>query len=121
MSGEPAVHRGGIYLVDLGPEPGRGEEPVGAARYRPALVVQNDLGNAAAATTIVVLLTSRRASQTYPFQVDLPAGVLGRAGVILCEQIRTVSLERVDRRLLADCPAHVMEEVDEALRVSLGL
>jgi mRNA interferase MazF len=121
MNGEPAVHRGGIYLVDHGQEPGWGQEAAGSSRMRPALVVQNDLGNQEAATTIVVALSSHVPSQAYPFQVALPADVLGRAGVIMCEQVRTVSLERVDRRLLAECPSQVMDEVDAALRVSLGL
>jgi mRNA interferase MazF len=115
------VHRGGIYLVDFGPEPGRSENMGDKSRLRPALVVQNDLGNEAAGTTIVVALSSRVPSRVYPFQVLLPAELLGREGVIMCEQVRTVSLERVDPRPLAECPRELMAQVEAALRVSLGL
>lgn len=121
MSEKPAVRRGGIYLVDVGLEPGWTQSATGPSRMRPALLVQNDLGNEAAATTIVVALSSHIPSQAYPFQVGLPAEVLGRTGVIMCEQIRTVSLERLDRQILAECPSQVMDEVDAALRLSLGL
>jgi mRNA interferase MazF len=109
------VKRGGIYLVDLS------AEPETQTKKRPMLVVQNDQGNEAAATTIVVALTSINPSQLFPFHVQLPAEVLGKAGLILCEQVKTVSLDRVDRHLLAECPEDVMRQVDEALRLSLGL
>jgi mRNA-degrading endonuclease toxin of MazEF toxin-antitoxin module len=39
----------------------------------------------------------------------------------MCEQVRTVEVERLDREPVAQCPPEVMEQVDEALRYSLGL
>jgi mRNA-degrading endonuclease toxin of MazEF toxin-antitoxin module len=84
-------------------------------------VVQNDLGNVAGATTIVVSLSSRMPSRLYPFHVALPAEVLGRPGVIMCEQIRTIEIERLDREPVAECPAEVMRQVEQAIRHSLGL
>jgi mRNA interferase MazF len=110
-----SIRRGGIYLVDLGPD------ATGQPRKRPMLVVQNDQGNQAAATTIVVALTSVTPSESFPFHVTLPAGVLGKPGVIHCEQIKTVSIDRVDPEPVAFCSAQVLQQVDEALRVSLGL
>jgi mRNA-degrading endonuclease toxin of MazEF toxin-antitoxin module len=111
-----SIKRGFIYLVDLGTDPVSGRP-----RKRPALVVQNDQGNEAGATTIVVALSSMRPSQLFPFHVRLPAAVLGKPGVILCEHVKTVSLDRVDKYPLAECPPAVMKEVDGALRLSLGL
>ena len=84
-------------------------------------MVQNDLGNRAGATSIVVALTSINPSQLFPFHVPLPAEVLGKPGVILCEQMRTISLDRVDGFALAECSGELMAQVDEALRLSLGL
>jgi mRNA interferase MazF len=109
------IKRGCIYLMDLGPD------LTGQPKKRPVLVVQNDQGNRTGATTIVVALTSLSPSQLFPFHVPLPADVLGKPGVILCEQVRTVSLERVDSFPLAECSAELMEQVGEALRLSLGL
>jgi mRNA interferase MazF len=109
------IKRGGIYLVDLGPDAG------GQARQRPVLVVQNDQGNRAGATTVVVSLTSVVPSQLFPFQVHLPAEVLGKPGVVHCEQIKTVSIDRVESYAVGECPPEVMRQVDEALRLSLGL
>jgi mRNA interferase MazF len=109
------VKRGGIHLFDLGPDPG------GQPRKRPVLVVQNDAGNQMGATTVVVSLTSVVPSEIFPFQVQLPAGVLGKPGVIHCEQIKTVSIDRLDADPVAECSAEVMTRVDDALRMSLGL
>ncbi len=109
------IKRGCIYLVDLNSDPDL--EP----KKRPMLVVQNDQGNQTGATTIVVSLTSVTPSQTFPFHVHLPADVLGRPGVILCEQVKTFSFDRVDPYRLAECSPEIMRQVDEALRLSLGL
>jgi mRNA-degrading endonuclease toxin of MazEF toxin-antitoxin module len=113
MAGD--IKRGGIYLVDIGPD------ATGAPRKRPVLVVQNQPGNDAGATTIVVALTSVVPSQLFPFQVHLPEDVLGRPGVIHCEQIRTVSIDRMEPPAVAEVSAGVMAEVDAALRASLAL
>ena len=115
MIAAEGIKRGGIYLVDLGADAG------GQPKKRPVLVVQNDQGNRAGATTVVVSLTSLVPSRSFPFQVHLPAGVLGKAGVIHCEQIKTVSIDRVEPHAVAECPPDVMRQVDEALRLSLGL
>jgi mRNA interferase MazF len=108
------IKRGNIYLVDIGTDPA---QPM----QRPVLVVQNDQGNRAGSTTIVVSLTSVIPSQRFPFHVHLPAEVLGKPGVILCEQMKTVSLDRIDPYVLAECTPDVMRQVDEALKLSLGL
>ena len=110
-----AIKRGGIHLLDLGPD------MAGQPRKRPVLVVQNDQGNQAGATTVVVSLTSVVPSDLFPFQVPLPAGVLGKAGVIHCEQIKTVNVDRLESAPLAECSTDVLSAVDDALRVSLGL
>jgi mRNA interferase MazF len=109
------IRRGRIYLVDLSADAG------GPAKKRPMLVVQNDQGNLAAATTIVVSLTSMTPSLPFPFHVHLPADVLGKPGVVLCEQVKTVSVDRVEPYPLAECSPDIMREVDGALRLSLGL
>jgi len=119
MTSGGEVKRGSIYLADLGPGPGaqRGDR----SKKRPVLVVQNDWGNAYSDTTIVVPLSSGMPSRSYPFHVELPADLLGKPGIAMCEQLWTLNLERLDPRRLAVCPAALMAQVDEALRHSLGL
>jgi mRNA-degrading endonuclease toxin of MazEF toxin-antitoxin module len=93
----------------------------GLTKRRPALVVQNDQGNAVGSTTVVVALSSRVPSRLYPFHVALPEQILGREGVVMCEQLRTIEMERLDREPLGQCPPDVMGRVEQAMRHSLGL
>lgn len=107
--------RGQVCWVDF--SPGRGSEQAGT---RPALVVQNDIGNRASATTIVAAITSRLPTADYPFLVRLPDGLLPKPSVVKCDQLMTVAKRRLGKRL-ATVPPDVMARVDEALLVSLGV
>jgi mRNA interferase MazF len=113
MVSEP--RRGQIYWVDF--TPARGSEQAG---IRPALVVQNDIGNRASSTTIVAAVTSRLPSADYPFLVRLPDGLLPKRSVVKCDQLMTVTKQRLGD-LLATLPPDLMARVDDALLVSLGV
>jgi len=112
------VRRGDVVVVELNPT--RGSEQRGT---RPCLVVQNDVGNENARTTIVVPFTTSFDEQVYPFEVLVPAEecALGEDSVALCSQLRTVSTEHRITDNLGAIPAERMEEVDTALGYSLGL
>ena len=108
--------RGEIYYVDW--SPGRGTEQTGT---RPALVIQNDVGNQYSPTTIVVAISSQQ-RRVYPFQVSVTAQESGlpRDSVIKCEQIQTIDQARLG--LLAGVLGmEKVGEVDLALHRSLGL
>ncbi|HET9464223.1 MAG TPA: type II toxin-antitoxin system PemK/MazF family toxin [Gemmatimonadales bacterium] len=111
------ISRGEIFWVNFGAT--RGREQAG---QRPAVVIQNDAGNASSETTIVALITSRRFSRPYPFHVEIgPADSgLQDPSTILLEQMQTVSIQRLRRRI-GLLSADVMVEVDRAIHHSLGL
>ena len=108
------VRRGNIHWVDF--DPVRGSEQ---GKKRPALVIQNNLGNLTSSTTIVIAITSQLPSKSYPMHVHIALG--GRPAVVLCEQIRTVSLERIDPKVISELMPEQMRQVEEALRHSLGM
>jgi mRNA interferase MazF len=109
--------RGDVFLVTFDPT-------IGAEirKTRPAVVIQNDVGNRAGSTTIVAAITSQVKSPLYPFEVLVPSGEggLGKSSVVLLNQIRTIDRARLVRRLGA-LRRETMARVDEALIVSLGL
>jgi len=86
--------RGEIWLADLGT--GRGHEQQGP---RPVLVVSDDALNAGlSGLVIVVPLTSRVAkSRGIPAHIPVapPEGGLKTPSVILCDQVRTISKDRL--------------------------
>jgi mRNA interferase MazF len=108
------VRRGCIYWVDFDPVFGSEQ-----GKRRPALVIQNNLGNLTSDVTTVIAITSQVPSKRYPMHVHVT--LLGKPFVILCEQIRTVSLERVESEVIAELPPELMEQVEEAIRHQLGL
>lgn len=89
-------NRGEIWLADLGT--GRGHEQSGR---RPALVVSDDAFNhGLAGLVMVVPLTSKvKKSRNIPthIPVDPPEGGLKTPSVILCDQLRTISKDRLSK------------------------
>jgi mRNA interferase MazF len=110
--------RGEIYLATLDPTVGRE-----IRKTRPALVIQNDVSNEFSATTIIAPITSKVKTPLSPVHVLIAAGretglhVLSAA---LLNQIRTVDRQRLVQRL-GSANIHTMEQVDDAIRISLGL
>jgi mRNA interferase MazF len=112
------LRRGEIYLCSFDPTVGHEIK-----KTRPALVIQNDVGNLYSPLTIVVAITSAVSPVLYPVEVVIEPtaanGLEARSSIRL-DQIRTVDRQRLVRRLgMAD--SATMAKVDEALKISLGL
>ncbi len=111
-------NRGEVWEVDL--EPVRGSE---TGKKRPCLIIQNDIGNKYAPTTIIAVIKgAEHVAKDYPIDVHIKAGVGGlvKDSVIMCSQIRAVDKERLLRHFGKVSP-HVMKEVNKALKISLEL
>lgn len=115
------MRRGEICLVDLAPA--RGTE---ADKQRPAVIVSNDGANATATRlgrgVVTVVPVTSNVERIYPFQVLLEADATGltRDSKAQAEQVRSVAVERIGRRV-GFVPAQVMSQLDEALRLHLAL
>jgi mRNA interferase MazF len=115
------MRRGEIWLVDL--EPALGSE---AGKRRPAVIVSNDHLNETSerlrrGVVTVVPLTSNT-THVWDFQVLLPATETGlaRDSKAQAEQVRTVDVRRLGRRL-GRLPPHLIWQVDETLSLHLAL
>lgn len=112
-----SVKRGDIVLANL--EPVMGSEQ---GKIRPCVVIQNDLGNITAPTTIVAAMTSSTEHQ-YPFTVLVEKGEanLQSNSLIMLNQIRTISIEdRILKKIGSLKPA-TMKKIDDAIKTSLAL
>lgn len=114
------MRRGDVYYVDFGRPP----ERVGSEQYglRPAVIIQNDVGNQHSPTTIVAALTSRIDARRLPVNVDTSRAESGlrKDGRIMLSQLMTVDRRRLGR-FVGRIPVAVMDRVDVALKVSLAL
>ena len=110
--------RGTVWLVDADPS----RPPVGTEIWpdRPAVVVSNDTSNARSGFVSVVYLSSSSRKRSSPVHVPVPAGAGRKQSMALCEQVHTVDASRLVRPM-GSLPPAVMADVDDALRVSLGL
>ena len=111
-----AALRSEIWLVEF--DPVRGHEQGGS---RPALVVSNDVFNASAADLIVVVPITSKGRTIRSFLKIEPADTgLKLTSYIICDQVRTVSKDRLKGKLGA-LPQPVMAEVKERLKYLLDL
>ncbi len=112
-----ALRRGDIYYADLGgPAKTRGSEQRGR---RPVLVIQNDIGNHYAPTTIVAILTSQK-KKYLPTHVALSnfAG-LAKSSTVCLEQIKTIDKSRLEE-YRGNVGVEIMKEIEKAIAISLG-
>ncbi|SEN90435.1 mRNA interferase MazF [Mesobacillus persicus] len=111
------VKRGDVYFADLSPVVGSEQGGV-----RPVLVIQNDIGNRFSPTVIVAAITAQIQKAKLPTHVEIDAKRYGfeRDSVLLLEQIRTIDKQRLTDKI-THLDDEMMDKVDEALQVSLGL
>jgi mRNA interferase MazF len=109
--------RGEIYFVNL-------DLTVGSEQggRRPAVIIQNDVGNQYSPVVIAAAITSRPSTRQRLTDVTLNAGTAGLEleSRVLLNQIRTLDKRRIGK-LVGRLSTDDMVRVDEAIKISLGL
>jgi mRNA interferase MazF len=112
------VQRGEIYWLDWNPS--RGSEQAGR---RPALVVQTDVANQKPHYPLTVVVAVSTQGRAIPFHVAVhpeAANGLSALSYVKCEQIMTVSKDRLISRIGAVDSA-TMAKVNQAIKQVLSL
>jgi len=113
-----APRRGEIFLVDF--EPTRGHE---IKKTRPALIIQNDIGNRHSGITIVAAITSKISPVPYPVEVLVQPsktnGLVAPSSIHL-GQIRSIDRGRLVKKL-GSIDSVTMRKVEDAILISLGI
>lgn len=108
--------RGEIWLLDL--DPTRGHEQAGR---RPGLIVSVDQFNHGPAGLVVVLpITTREKGIPFHVEVAIQTPGLAKKSFIKCEDLRSVSKERL-LSCLGRVSPRIMEAVEDRIRILLGL
>ena len=109
--------RGDVLLIDLGQE-GKGSEQKGK---RPCVVISNNRGNGFSPVLTVLSVTSPQKA-VIPTHVEIEKskenGLTYDKSLVLAEQVRTVSKERIIRKL-GSLSEEDMNKVNDAIMVSL--
>lgn len=108
------ILRGEIRWADL--DPLRGREQAG---LRPVLVLSHDVFNARSGTVIGMAITSQPQRAGFPLTVELESVALPKRSWVKVSQIRTLSVERIGRRIGSVSP-EVLDQIIEGLYEIVG-
>lgn len=111
------IYRGDIVIVDF--EPVKGSEQGG---IRPALIIQNNLGNKFSTTTIVAPITAKDFTKNYPTNVFISSKNSGlkKDSTVLLNQIKTIDKRRI-KKVVGKLNENLLWKVDQEIKISLDL
>lgn len=111
------IHRGEIYLIDLSNQVGSEQGGV-----RPAIIVQNEIGNLHSPTTIVCPLTSKKKTMSATHVALSPddAGII-QDSTVLCEQVRVIDKARIRKKVGEVKNKQKIEDINQKILVSFGI
>lgn len=107
------ILRGDVRCADL--DPARGHEQSG---QRPVLVLSADVFNERSGTVIAMAVTSQPQKAGFPLSMELESGRLPKRSWVKISQVRTLSVERIGRKLGTVPPeelAHILDGLNEIL------
>ena len=101
------ILRGEIRWADLNPV--RGREQAG---LRPVLILSHDIFNERSGTVIAMAITSQLQRAGFPLILKLKSDNLPRQSWIKISQIRTLSVERIGKRIGKVSPEELIQVVE---------
>jgi len=106
-----------VWHADL--DPVEGHEQAGK---RPCLVISDDRNNHGA-SGLITILPMNRTKRANPFHVPIspPEGGVTNDCVIMCDQIRTISLDNCVGEYWGDIDPATMAIVEDRVTIYLGL
>ncbi len=108
--------RGDIWLIDFNPT--KGHEQAG---IRPGLIISTDYFNSGPADLVVIIpITTTQTGIPLHIEVNPPEGGLKRNSTIKCDNIRSVSKERLIEKW-GSVSDETMLKVEECIRLLLEL
>ena len=107
------ILRGEIRWANLNPV--RGREQAG---LRPVLILSQDIFNERSGTVVAMAITSQPQRAGFPLTLELKSGILPKPSWVKISQIRTLSVERIGKRIGRTSPeelAQVVEGLNEII------
>jgi mRNA interferase MazF len=108
------ILRGEIHWADL--NPAKGKEQAG---LRPVVILSQDVFNERSGTVIAVAITSQPQRAGFPLTLELDPDDLPKRSWVKISQIRTLSTERVGKRIGA-VSQEKLDQIIEGLNEIIG-
>ena len=112
-----SISRGDACIVDFGDTVGSVQSGI-----RPAVVLQNNIGNRHSSTVIVAPMTKSVTKAHLPTHVSIRKGDGGvlKNSMVLTEQIIVIDKSQIDR-IIGRLSNQTMDRINQAVRISLAL
>lgn len=101
------ILRGDIRWADLNPT--RGREQAG---FRPIIVLSNDIFNERSGTVIAMAITNQPQRAGFPLTLELTSKHLPQRSWVKISQIRTLSVERIEKKIGTVTPEELSQLVE---------
>lgn len=101
------ILKGDIRWADLNPV--RGHEQAG---LRPVLILSHDIFNERSGTVIAMAITSQPQRAGFPLTLELKTGKMPKRSWIKISQIRTLSVERIGKKIGRATPEELVQVVE---------
>jgi len=101
------ILRGEVRWADL--SPARGHEQAGR---RPILILSHDVFNERSGTVIAMAITSQPQQAGFPLTLELKTAGLPKRSWIKISQVRTLAVERIDKKIARLTPEELSRVVD---------
>jgi mRNA interferase MazF len=101
------ILRGDIRWADLNPT--RGHEQAG---LRPVIILSHEVFNERSGTVIAVAITSQPQRAGFPLTLELGSKDLPKRSWVKISQIRTLSIERIGKRLASASPEELVKVIE---------
>jgi mRNA interferase MazF len=102
-----AILRGEVRWADW--DPSRGREQAG---LRPVLILSQDVFNDRSGTVIAMAITGRPQRAGFPLTLELAGAGLPKKSWLKISQVRTLSVERIGRRLARVSPEELTQAIE---------
>jgi mRNA interferase MazF len=117
-----SINRGDVVLVDF-----FFIQDMSKSKRRPALVIQNDVGNRFSSNTIILSISTTIPAKNYPTHYKIRASStigqkagLNQDSIVQAETIMTIPQSLIAKKL-GSLPANAMQEIEKRIKVSLAL
>lgn len=101
------ILRGDIRWADLNPTWGHEQSGL-----RPVIILSHDIFNERSGTVIAMAITSQPQRAGFPLTLELPSEALPKRSWVKISQIRTLSAERIGKRLGRASPEELVQMVE---------
>lgn len=110
------IARGTVWLAYLDPVVGHGQ-----AGTRPVIVLSEVLFNRGPSGLVIVVPASSRDRGIRSHAViQPPVGGFTKSSFAMCEQIRSISRDRL-KRLIGSLPKSVLNDIEDRVKILLGI